>query len=298
MVNTTRYFLKLSRPGWLVYVVFLYSLGVAIADFLGTKIDPGLYILGQAWITLIQLSAHYLYEYFETAPDNPTNQPGENYSLGAGKLPRPVAFWSAIVCLAVAASLSVLILRITGFNLGVIILLALFIMGALAYAIPPFRLSQSGYGELVLAAVLAYLVPGIAFLLQYGDIHRLVSMSTFPLILFQIAMFLAFELSTYAADLKFNRCNLLIRLGWEKGMLIHNLLIVMAFLLIALAFAFGLPLNIGLPLFLALPVGAIQIIHIERLRAGFKPNWPILRFTAVFLIAIVLYLEIFTFWIR
>ena len=64
-----RLFIKLSRPLFLLGAGLVYALGVGIAHFLGSEIDWGLYLLGQAWVTTLQLATHYFNEYFDSPAD-------------------------------------------------------------------------------------------------------------------------------------------------------------------------------------------------------------------------------------
>jgi len=109
---------------------------------------------------------------------------------------------------------------------------------------------------------------------------------------------IVFEFPDYLNDLKFDKYNLLVRVGWEKGMVMHNLLILTAFLLLGLAATFGLPLAIALPAFIPLPLGLLQIWQMRRIAGGSKPNWSTMSFTAVVLFGSVAYLLAFTFWTR
>jgi len=81
-------------------------------------------------------------------------------------------------------------------------------------------------------------------------------------------------------------------------MILHNILILSAFLLLGLAATFGLPLAIVLPALIPLPLGLLQIWQMRRIDAGAKPNWTTMGFTAVILFASVAYLLAFTFWTR
>jgi 1,4-dihydroxy-2-naphthoate octaprenyltransferase len=144
----------------------------------------------------------------------------------------------------------------------------------------------------------ANLVPIFAFVLQYNDLHRLLVMSTFPLTALHLAMMIVFEFPDYMNDLRHEKLTLLVRIGWEKGIVLHNILILTAFLLLGLAATFGLPLAIVLPAFIPLPLGLLQIWQLRRISAGAKPNWTTLGFTAVVLFGSVTYLLAFTFWTR
>jgi 1,4-dihydroxy-2-naphthoate octaprenyltransferase len=300
--------LRLARPHFLVGAALIYALGAGVARFLGVSIDWGAYLLGQAWVTLIQLSTHFLNEYFDAFADldNPNRTP---FSGGSGSLRnstqedkvglgRDVPLWLAITCLAVAASLTVLLIHTIRPN-GVTVAVMVFIfLGAFFYSTPPVRLVSSGYGELTTSFLVANLVPALAFLIQYGEFHRLLAMATFPLTPLHLSMMIAFELPDYASDLKFQKLTLLVRMGWQRGMILHNLMILMSFLILGLAALFGLPVSVALPAFLSLPLGIFQIWMMNRIASGARPNWPALTFTAAALLGVTSYLLMFAFWTR
>ena len=177
-------------------------------------------------------------------------------------------------------------------------LVVLAFAGSFFYSTPPVRLSQTGYGELSTSILVANLVPIFAFVLQTGEMHRLLVMSTFPLTALHLAMMIVFEFPDFLNDLKFEKLTLLVRVGWERGMVLHNILILTAFLLLGLAATFGLPWAIALPAFIPLPIGLLQIWQMRRIAAGGKPNWTTMAFTAVVLFGSVTYLLAFTYWTR
>lgn len=280
----------------------MYALGAGIARFLGATIDWKVYWLGQLWISLIQLNTHFLNEYFDYRADqtnpNRTLFSGGSGALGAGKLPREVALWAGITCLTVAASITVLLMRVANLDARVVWIMGTIFLGAFFYSNPPIRLATSGYGELTTSIIVANLVPAFAFLLQYEDFHRLLAMSTFPLTAFHLAMMIIFEFPDYASDIKYEKNTLLVRIGWERGVTMHNVMILAGFLILGIATLFGLPFPVALPGFLSLPLGLFQIWMINRIAEGAKPNWKILTFTAAALLGVTAYLMTFTFWTR
>jgi 1,4-dihydroxy-2-naphthoate octaprenyltransferase len=297
-----RLFIKLSRPFFLLGAALVYALGVGIARYLGVTIDWGLYFLGQAWVTTLQLATHYFNEYFDSPADtanaNRTLFSGGSGALGEDGLPREVALWAGIASLTGVTSFTVMLIRVNGFNSALLLIMALIFLGAFFYSIPPVRLVESGYGELTTSIIVASLVPAFAFILQSGEIHRLVTMSTFPLIALHLAMMLAFELPDYANDLKFEKLTLMVRVGWERGVAFHNILVLVAYLLIGLAMLFGFPLSVALPALLSLPMGLFQIWYINRIAVGAKPNWNLLGMLAVLVFGVTTYLLTFSFWTR
>ena len=295
-------YLRLIRPHFLLGAILLYALGVGIAKYLGVTINWGLYILGQAWVTMMQLSTHMLNEYFDAPADadNPNRTPfsGGSGILGPGKLPRATALWLAYTCLAIVASLSVLLIRAVGAGWPIFWVMTLIFLGAFFYSVPPVHLAASGYGELTTSLIVSNLVPAFAFLLQKGELHRLLAMSTFPLTALHLAMMLTIELPDYATDVKHEKRTLLVRLGWQRGMTMHNMLILFAYVLFGVALVFRLPLSIALPVFFTLPLGLFQIWMMYRISEGAKPNWIALTMTAVALFGLTAYLLTFAFWTK
>jgi 1,4-dihydroxy-2-naphthoate octaprenyltransferase len=293
--------LRLSRPVFILATILLYALGAGIADYLGVYINWSVYLLGQGWVIALYLGAVYLYEYYEAlalanqAFHNPS--PEGNGKLGPAKQPVNLLI-AAAACLTAVASLTVLMLRGTYLVPATVAVMALIFLGAIFYAVPSVRLVFQGYGELVVAILFANLLPAFAFLLQTGELHRLLAMSTFPLTALALAFSLAYELADYAMDIKRGRHTLMVRVGWQRGMVLHNSMILVAFFLLGLALTYGLPFGIGLPAFLPLPLGLLQIWQMRRISDGAKPNWRALRLTALAIFATTAYLLAFAFWTR
>jgi 1,4-dihydroxy-2-naphthoate octaprenyltransferase len=282
-----RFFLQITRPLVLLGGVLVYALGVGIAQYLGTPINWAIVTLGQAWVTTFQIGFHFLR--LVISEDNDEN-PIE--------IRRELVLWGAFAAFAGMTSLTLILMVSNGLNGSILILQALMMVGAILYTVPPFRLIYSGYGELILSIIMANLIPGLAFLLQYGDIHRLLGMCTFPLTMLYLAKLLTVQLPGYLTDFKNGHQTLLVRLGWARGMTFHNILILSAFLLIGVAMLFGLPTSVALPIFFVLPLGLFQLWYMTRIAGGAKPNWRIMRLTAILTFGLTTYLFTFAFWIR
>jgi 1,4-dihydroxy-2-naphthoate octaprenyltransferase len=299
-MSNLRLYIRLARPHFLLGGLLLYALGAGIARYLGTPIDWGVYILGQVWGTLLQLSTHFLNEYFDIEYDlnnpNRTFLSGGSGALGPGRLPRATALWSAVGCLAVVASITVLLIKDSDITPLTAAFMFLIFLGAFFYAVPPVKLESTGYGELTTAILVSNLVPAFAFVLQTGHLHRLVAMGTFPLTFLCLAMLLSFELPDYGSDLKYGKRTLLVRAGWQLGMNMHNLMILFGYLILAIAVLLGLSTAIALPVFLSLPIGLLQIWSMNRIAAGGKPNWTVLTLTGLLIYASAAYLLALAFW--
>lgn len=293
-------FLQLSRPLFLLGPAVIYAMGVGIAHYLGYAIDWPAYLLGQAWITVLQLSTHYLNEYFDSPDDqlnpNRTYLTGGSGVLGPGKLPRRVAQWAAFVCLAALASLTFLIISQLQPSPEILVIMALGFLGNFFYSVPPVRLSATGYGELTTSILVVALVPMLGFLLQVGEMHRLVILTAFPVFSAHLAMLLALELPDYTTDEKTGKRTMMVRLGWQNGMLLHNALILGTYLLLAMIFALGYPTFAARSVLLTLPVGLFQFWQMRSIAQGGKVNWTALVTGGVAFFALMIYLLALAFW--
>ncbi len=278
----------------------MYALGAGLAHYLGATIAWGAFLLGQLWVILIQLSVHYLNEYYDAEADqanqNRTILTGGSGAIGPEKLPRRIALMAALTSMAILASITVLLISYTNPGPESLWIMVLAFLGAFFYSTPPVRLVATGYGEILVTFMIAFMLPTFAFLLQTGEVHRLLAMTGFPLAALMLAMLLAFELPDYANDLKFEKRTLMVRLGWQSGMSLHNVLILTSFLILLLARLFGLPWFAMVAGLLSLPVGLFQIWQMRNIANGQKPNWNALTIGALALFALTAYLQAYAFW--
>lgn len=286
-----------ARPWSLLVGILLYALGAGIVHYLGFPIQWSLYGLGQAIVILLQLSCYLLKAYFDLVEEPPRRQ----QSVTDGKsqpvvVPRHIVLQFAITALSVVAVLMVLLLARSALHLPVLIILGATFFLSFFYAVPPLRLVYSGYGEWVQAVLITNLFPALAFLLQVGEFHRLLVMLSFPLTFLYLAMVLALSLKTYTDQIRQNRRTLMMRLGWQRGMFLHNILIFLAYLLVVIAALFGLPWFLTWPGLLTLPLGIFQVWHMTRIASGHPPRWRLLTLTAVSLLGMTAYLLTLALW--
>jgi 1,4-dihydroxy-2-naphthoate octaprenyltransferase len=293
-------FIRLTRPLFLLGAILLYALGAGIAHYLGTILNWDLFWIGLVWVLLLQLSGHYLNEYYDAPFDqeneNRTPFSGGSGALGPGKLSRRTALIAALTTLTFLASLTVLVMARWQISALSIFIMGLAFLGAFFYSVPPVALERSGYGELTTSFLVAFLLPAYAFSLQTGEFHRLVAMTGFPLVTLHLAMMVSFEFPDYLSDVKHEKHTLLVRLGWQNGILLHNILVLTAFLLVGLALTFKMPFFAALPAFLSLPLGLLQIWQYRHISAGSKPNWTALTLNGLALFAAMAYLFAYSFW--
>jgi 1,4-dihydroxy-2-naphthoate octaprenyltransferase len=290
--------LQMARPGLVLLAMALYGLGGAIIAYLGFPLQGDRFWLGMAFVTFLVLMGSYLDAYRSPAPftrspeqrDDQAAPQREDREMTApldGNLPLTAAGF----CLALAATVVYIFLLRGGLAPAAWLLIILLTLLAAFFRLRPFDLSQSGYGELLLAAGLGGLVPSLAFVLQEGTFHRLLAMSTSPLIGLIFAQQLIAQLERYAADLKRGQRNLMIRAGWQLGMRIHDASLIAAVICGALAYLAGLPANVASATLLILPLAGAQLWQMHRIRSGAPPPWRWLRINSHAMIWIHLYLQ-------
>lgn len=308
-----RALIRAARPTSILGGILLYALGGGIASYLGYRIDWPVYWLGQSAVTMLQLSSNFLREYFDRAGQppfesrpprsaRPAEKPMTDPEAGdapppAIEAPRVVFFQIAAATLTIGAVLTVLLIASGRLSPSAFLFLGLAFLLAFVYAVPPFRLVYSGYGELVLAILEANLFPALAFLFQTGETHRLLAMLTFPLTLLYLAAVLATSLRQYYRDLQLERQTMLARLGWQRGMWLHNLLIALAYVVLAASVVLGLPWRLAFPAFLSLPIALFQIWQMNSIAGGGKPQWRLLLYSSLALVGFTVYFLNLALWI-
>jgi len=289
-----RLFLRLSRPWFLLGAILLYGLGLALAHYLGERIQVPVAAEGLALVLALQLVVHYLNEFYDAEADaaNPNRTPfnGGSGAIGKEGLTRATAVQAAFVCLAFVAMLTTAMLIRGEAPTVAWAVFALILLTSFFYSAPPLRLVSSGYGEFVAALVVSALVPTFAYTLQTGAMHRLLFLATAPLVLLNFAMILAFEVPDYGTDLNYGKRTLMVRLGWEAGMRLHDATIVVAVLALLAGALLGLPPRVTVGLLIILPLAAAQAWQMGRLRRGARPNWMMLTGGAVALYVLGAYL--------
>jgi len=285
--------LKLSRPLNLFLAALTYSLGAGIADYLGVPFLAAPFWLGLVAVLLAQLTMSILPEIFRLDGE----PPAENENRAEREKLRNNILY---VSLATLASLVVIfyLLNVSGqLPLATLYFIALSLIIILAYSVPPLRLVNRGFGEILLAAQLAYIVPSLAFVLQAGESHRFLSL-TMPLTFLAFSYFVARDFQSFADDQKYGRVTFLTRLGWERVVLLHHLFVLMPYIIFITSPTFGLSLSLVWPAFLTLPFALYQIFQLRNISLGLPPNWTILHTTALAVFGLTTYFLALTFWIR
>jgi 1,4-dihydroxy-2-naphthoate octaprenyltransferase len=286
--------LRLARPLLLMLAALTYVLGVGIARYLGHPPTPTVFWLGFIGVLLAQASMSLLVEVFRprNEPIIQAETPLERKSV------YDAALYVSVAALAAASFVAVLLFNDGSLTPPTLVFLGLSLLVTVLYSVPPARLFDKGFGELLLALQLAYIVPSIGFLLQVGDYHPLLNAAIIPLTFLAFATFVALDFPSYADDLKYGRRTLLVHIGWERAVPLHHGLIIAGYGLIAFAPLLGFSLGLLWPAFLTLPFALLQIYWLRNVAMGARPIWTMLSANAVSLFGLTAYFLMIAFWLR
>ena len=268
-----------------------YSFGASIANYLGKAFRLDSLWLGLLAVVLAQMSMSLLSEVFRLD----TEPLAENESRRERQMLRNNALYISIASLAADAVIAFILFTEQRLSIASFAFLLFSLFLVLAYSLPPFR--NRGFGEFLLAAHIAYVIPSIAYLLQADDTHRFLIL-TIPLTLLAFAYFIVSDFPSFASDNKFNRTTFLTRLGWERVVPLHHIFILFAYVFFAISTALGLSLSLIWPAFLTLPFALFQIFQLRNISLGAPTNWILLTATALSVFGLTAYFLTLTFWLR
>jgi 1,4-dihydroxy-2-naphthoate polyprenyltransferase len=285
--------IRLSRPLHLLLAALTYFLGASIANYLGKPLRSDSFWLGLIAVILAQASMNLLAEVFR--PGNEAIISGQTRKDRL--MLRNNALYVSIAALTANAVIAFVLYTADHLSISAFFFLLLSLILILVYAIPPFRFINRGFGEFVLAAHIAYIVPSIAYILQADETHRFLLIGI-PLTFLAFAYFIVMDFPAFASDSKYNRSTLLTRLGWERTVPLHHLFVLLAYLLFLATPVFGLSLSLLWPAFLTLPFALFQIFQLRNLSLGAPTNWTLLTVTALSVFGLTAYFLSLTFWLR
>jgi 1,4-dihydroxy-2-naphthoate octaprenyltransferase len=292
---------RYSRPWSLLAGVLTYCLGGGIVKYLGHALNWDRFWSGLLAVIVLMLASNALKLYYDlidaASPLRRMRKDVEDeLAQAAQRLSRPSVLMACYSLLTAGTVVTVLMMAQGALSYAAFMLLGAAFLLAFFYGVPPLRLASRGYGEFSEAVMVCGLFPALAYILQTGDLHRLLPMLAFPLLVLYLAMRLAQSLESYAHDQKMGWKTMMLVVGWQRGMLIHNVLILSGYLLLAMAAVLSLPWQLTWPGLLSLPVGLFQIYQINQISTGARPGWRLLKLTSAATFALMAYLMALALW--
>lgn len=289
---------KILSPAGMVYSLFTYALGVSVAHYLGGRISILEMILGLIICLLLGELRGFLGAYFNHPESYHStlnhNDPQWEELL---HIKRGLLLLYALLIMAAAAMLTMVLIFRGVVNIGALLWLGVAFLLNFFSVTPPLFISRKGYAELVEAIYITNLIPVIAYSMIITQPGSLILEITVPLTLVYLAMRLAQQFKDYGFDSQHGRYLLITRIGWQKALFINNIFILLAFILYTLFHLLGFPWSLTWPVLLTFPIGVLQIIYLQKIASGSKPNFRILNWLATGLFLLMVYLEIISLWL-
>jgi 1,4-dihydroxy-2-naphthoate octaprenyltransferase len=271
-----------------------YVLGAGVADYFGLDFRVAAFWMGLLWTLLLQWGAALLVGSFR----RPAERRPELGPPPEGMPIKSLALAVAAVALTGASALTVLMRLSQIHSLPVYLVQFAAVVLALSLSVPPLQLVHSGFGELILSALIGVVPATLAFLLQADTYHRLLSAVMFPVVLLCFAWLLALDFPSFATDQKYGRQSLLQRAGWELAVPLHHAAIMAAYGLLLSGPFLGISLSVLWPGYLGIPFAVLQILLLQSLARGARPNWPLLRATSTSVVGLTVYFLTLSFWLH
>ena len=229
--------LKIIRLHIVAGGILAFSLGALLAVADGGNFNPAHDALFYVVVLLGDLSTHYSNDYFDVEVDKYVEQKkffsGSTILVTNPKL-RPLSRCISISLMTLSNILAAAIVLFLGAPIEfLIVALGANFLGW-AYSAPPFRLISRGLGEVAVAVVTGFAIPGVGYLAVKGQFDPLFAYFAVPFIMYGLILSLSLGAPDRAIDQKGGKRNLVVRKG-ERA--VFSVILVMA-LLAAVAFCF------------------------------------------------------------
>ena len=231
--------LKIIRVHIVAGGALAFSLGALLAVTSGGRLDPTHIALGYAVVLLGDLSTHYSNDYFDVDVDKYVERKkffsGSTILVTNPRL-RPLSKHISILLLVLSNILAAAIVLFIGAPMEfLLIALGANFLGW-AYSAPPFRLISRGFGEIVVAVVTGFAIPGIGYLTVRGQLDPLFAYFAVPFIMYGLILILSLEAPDLEIDRKGGKRNFFVRKGEHR---VFSVILVAALLATVIFFVYA-----------------------------------------------------------
>lgn len=261
----------------LLLSIALYLFGAVFCDYAGYKIDIFMVIWGLL-VVLFFLAGMELLNLIFT--DNHTFETNLIETFGAMDY-RLIFYILAAVSIGLGTVIAVFQIREkTALVLAGAILLFIFF-----YIIKPFRFIYSGYGELLHAFLIGFLIPGFGYsTLAGGRIPLTLVYLCLPFFFIILAHLYLKSNRTLPSDIEKYQTTAAMRFGSVVTLRIVVYLIVFSYILMLLLGVDRLPWRFVLRWYFSIPVGIYLVWLVNQVLAGKKAQWASIRFLSTSLV--------------
>ena len=279
----------------LISLLLTYGMGAGLAHYDGSRVSWSVLLAGAAFLCFSTLGFDYLQalqrindQRFQ--PEGTSPKELQQIRMGLGLI--SATFMTAAATIIVGWRIDgvlwqgVVILLVAVFAIGGVVILE-----GTSQKLWPFH-------SLFETTLVVIIPPALGYFLQTQEMNNFLTMAVLGVVPLYLAFILLTQLIRFGEDQRREILTTVTAIGWETAMVLHNALILFAFLMFALAAFLGFPWSLIWPVFLTLPLGLLEIWLMGRVKRGQKPLWRIMQFAmgATFLIPV--YLLALAFWMR
>jgi len=207
-----------------------FSLGAILAIAEGGSFEPTRFIIGYVVVFLADLSTHYGNDYFDVDIDKHSEQKkffkGSRILVNNPNL-RQLSKSISLSLLLFSNFLAILLVVFLNFPIAFFIIILGASLVGWYYSAPPIRLISKGLGEVAVALVTGFAIPGMGYLAITGQFTPLFVFFTVPFIIYGFVLSLSLHAPDVEVDRKGGKTNLAVRLGQRR---IFFLIFIMVFL--------------------------------------------------------------------
>jgi 1,4-dihydroxy-2-naphthoate octaprenyltransferase len=208
-----------------------FSLGTLLAIAGGGSVDPGRFVLVYAVVFLGDLSTHFSNDYFDVEVDKHIDR--RKFFAGSTILVSNPHLRSLSKSISVALLLSSNLLAVglvlfVGAPIEVFVVILGASLAGWYYSAPPLRLISRGLGELTVAGVTGFAIPGLGYLAMRGRFDPLFFCFAVPFVMYGFMLSLSLGAPDVEVDRKGGKRTLAVRKGQRDVFLLILGLAVLA----------------------------------------------------------------------
>lgn len=276
----------------LLFLLTANFLGLAISHYLGIESQwPGFWN-GFLFFLFIFIGCKLIGKYIQVQTPSYTQESKKKQETIFITLMSGIAFFA----ISIIPLVSLIISHMINPTNILFISLGIFIVGMVE--VFPAQTTQWGLEEFLKAFLYANIIPAFAFSLQMNIYHRLVFLLTFPLFFLYLALFIVINISSVYDSNNMSSGSLLKKIGSFAVLRLHNLSLLMGYLILLAGTFFELPWKLIWPALMTIPTGLIQIWQVNQILSGRKPNVQALNFSAVCIVLFTAYFLILSLWLN
>jgi 1,4-dihydroxy-2-naphthoate octaprenyltransferase len=212
--------------------VLAFSLGALLAiGGGGGSFDLARVILGYTVVLLGDLSTHYGNDYFDVEVDK--NIVRKKFFAGSTILVsnpnlRSLSKFISVALLVSSNLLAVVLVLFLGAPIEFFVVILGASLVGWFYSAPPLRLTSRGFGEIAVACVTGFAIPGLGYLSVRGQFDPLFVYFALPFVMYGFMLSLSLEAPDVEVDRKGGKRNFAVRKGERSVFLLISALAVSA----------------------------------------------------------------------